>query len=68
MAQLTFTGRSGDGKRLLLVDQSGQEHSLVIDARLRRALAGVPDKQRPVGDPDGINPPPPRHPGAHPRR
>ena len=43
MAQLTFTGRSGDGKRLLLVDQSGQEHSLVIDARLRRALAGVPD-------------------------
>ncbi len=43
MAQLTFTGRSGDGKRLLLVDPSGQEHSLVIDARLRRALAGVPD-------------------------
>ena len=43
MAQLTFTGRSGDGKRLLLVDSSGQEHTLVIDARLRRALAGVPD-------------------------
>ena len=42
MAKLTFTGRSGDGKRLLLVDESGQEHSLVIDARLRRALAGVP--------------------------
>jgi hypothetical protein len=43
MAQLTFTGRSGDGKRLLLVDQSGQEHTLVIDPRLRRALAGAPD-------------------------
>ena len=43
MAQLTFTGRSGDGKRLLLVDPSGQEHSLVIDARLRRALSGVPE-------------------------
>ena len=43
MAQLTFTGRSGDGKRLLLVDASGQEHSLVIDTRLRRALSGVPE-------------------------
>ena len=42
MAKLTFTGRSGDGKRLLLVDESGQEHTLVIDARLRRALAGTP--------------------------
>ena len=42
MAQLTFTGRSRDGKRLLLVDQSGQEHTLVIDARLRRALASTP--------------------------
>jgi hypothetical protein len=43
MAQLTFTGRSRDGKRLLLVDEAGQEFSLVIDARLRRALAGAPD-------------------------
>ncbi|WP_210503803.1 septation protein SepH [Nocardioides xinjiangensis] len=43
MAKLTFTGRSGDGKRLLLVDESGQQHSLAIDARLRRALAGAPD-------------------------
>ena len=43
MAKLTFTGRSADGKRLLLVDESGQEHSLVIDARLRRALSGVPE-------------------------
>ena len=42
MAKLTFTGRSGDGKRLLLVDESGQEHSLVIDARLRRVLSGAP--------------------------
>ena len=42
MAKLTFTGRSGDGKRLLLVDESGQEHHLAIDARLRRALSGAP--------------------------
>ena len=44
MAQLTFTGRSGDGKRLLLVDPSGQEHTLVIDPRLRRALTGAPER------------------------
>lgn len=43
MAKLRFTGRSGDGKRLLLVDESGQEHSLAIDARLRRALSGAPE-------------------------
>ena len=43
MAQLTFTGRSSDGKRLRLVDESGQEHTLVIDARLRRALSSAPD-------------------------
>lgn len=42
MAKLTFTGRSKDGRRLLLVDESGQEHSLAVDARLRRALAGAP--------------------------
>ncbi|GAA1930164.1 septation protein SepH [Nocardioides hwasunensis] len=42
MAKLTFTGRSGDGKRLLLVDEAGQEHFLVIDAKLRRALPGPP--------------------------
>jgi hypothetical protein len=45
MAKLTFTGRSGDGKRLLLVDESGQEHTLAIDARLRRALAGTPESK-----------------------
>ncbi|NYE37922.1 hypothetical protein F4692_003067 [Nocardioides cavernae] len=43
MAKLTFTGRSRDGKRLRLVDESGQEHSLVIDTRLRRALSSAPD-------------------------
>ena len=43
MAKLTFTGRSKDGKRLLLVDESGQEHTLAVDARLRRAFAGAPD-------------------------
>jgi hypothetical protein len=43
MAKLTFTGRSGDGKRLLLVDDAGQEHTLAIDARLRRALSSTPE-------------------------
>ena len=43
MAKLTFTGRSKDGKRLLLVDESGQEHTLAIDARLRRAFTGAPE-------------------------
>lgn len=47
MAKLTFTGRSADGKRLLLVDESGQEHSLAIDARLRRALSGTPESNGP---------------------
>jgi hypothetical protein len=47
MAKLTFTGRSKDGKRLLLVDDSGQEHTLAIDPRLRRAVSGAPDSSRP---------------------
>ncbi|HSF35455.1 MAG TPA: septation protein SepH [Nocardioides sp.] len=47
MAKLTFTGRSKDGKRLLLVDESGQEHTLAIDPRLRRAVSGAPDSSRP---------------------
>jgi hypothetical protein len=47
MAKLTFTGRSKDGKRLLLVDESGQEHTLAIDPRLRRAVSGAPDSSGP---------------------
>jgi hypothetical protein len=47
MAKLTFTGRSRDGKRLLLVDESGQEHTLAIDPRLRRAVSGAPDSSGP---------------------
>lgn len=50
MAKLTFTGRSGDGKRLLLVDESGQEHTLAIDARLRRALSGTPESNGPASN------------------
>ena len=38
MAELTFSGRSDDGERLLLVDDEGQQHTLVVDARLRDAL------------------------------
>ena len=47
MAQLTFTGRSEDGKRLLLVDESGQEFTLALDARLRSALRGMLERKGP---------------------
>ena len=40
MAQLTLAGSSGDGQRLLLVDDAGQEFTLTVDARLRAALLG----------------------------
>lgn len=42
MTQLRFTGRS-DGERLLLVDRSGREYTLVVDARLRTALRAAPE-------------------------
>ncbi|MDN4173166.1 septation protein SepH [Nocardioides sp. SOB77] len=38
MAHLELTGVSEDGKRLLLTDDSGAEHELDIDQRLRSAL------------------------------
>lgn len=40
MAHLTLAGLSDDGKRLLLVDDRGVEHTLAIDATLRAALRG----------------------------
>ncbi|KRF16088.1 septation protein SepH [Nocardioides sp. Soil796] len=40
MVQLTLAGLSGDKKRLLLVSDSGEEYSLVIDNNLRAALRG----------------------------
>jgi hypothetical protein len=40
MAHLTLVGVSEDGKRLLMVSDSGEEHTLDIDARLRTALTG----------------------------
>ena len=40
MAHLTLAGQSDDGKRLLLVDDRGVEHTLAIDATLRAALRG----------------------------
>ena len=40
MAHLTFAGVSDDGKRLLLVEEDGTEHSVDIDAKLRAALRG----------------------------
>lgn len=40
MLHLTLAGLSADNKRLLLVSDSGQEFSLVIDGKLRAALRG----------------------------
>lgn len=40
MVHLTLAGVSGDGKRLLLVDDAGVEFTLDVDARLRSALRG----------------------------
>jgi hypothetical protein len=40
MTHLTLAGLSGDGKRLLLVDDQGAEFTLDADPRLRAALRG----------------------------
>ena len=40
MVHLTLAGTSEDGKRLLLVSDAGEEHTLDVDARLRSALRG----------------------------
>jgi hypothetical protein len=40
MAHLTLAGVSDDGKRLLLVSDSGEEFTLDLDRRLRSALRG----------------------------
>ena len=40
MAHLTLAGVSEDGTRLLLVSDTGAEHTLDIDSRLRAALRG----------------------------
>jgi len=42
MAHLTLAGVSDDGKRLLLVDEAGAEHTVVVDERLRTAVRGEP--------------------------
>ena len=44
MAHLTLTGVSDDGKRLLLVTDSGEEHTVDLDERLRAALATPPTR------------------------
>jgi hypothetical protein len=40
MANLTLAGLSEDGKRLLLVEDDGAEHTLAVDDALRAALRG----------------------------
>lgn len=40
MAHLTLAGVSDDGKRLRLVDEDGNEHTVEIDERLRSAVRG----------------------------
>jgi Protein of unknown function (DUF3071) len=42
MAHLTLAGVSDDGKRLRLVDEDGDEHTVEIDDRLRSAVRGQP--------------------------
>lgn len=42
MVHLTLAGTSEDGRRLLLVDDAGVEHTLDVDARLRSAVRGTP--------------------------
>ncbi|MGN0065478.1 MAG: septation protein SepH [Nocardioides sp.] len=44
MPQLTLTGLSRDGKRLLLVDETGTEHTLAVDSVLRAAVRGERDR------------------------
>ena len=43
MAHLTLAGASDDGRRLVLVDDEGTEHSLEVTAALRSAV-GVPER------------------------
>ncbi|MBC9731974.1 septation protein SepH [Nocardioides marmotae] len=45
MAHLELTGVSEDGKRLLLTDDTGAEHELDIDMRLRSALREHPPRR-----------------------
>ena len=40
MVHLTLAGTSEDGKRLLLVSDTGEEFTLDVDSRLRSALRG----------------------------
>ena len=42
MAHLTLAGVSDDGKRLRLVDEDGNEHTVEVDERLRSAVRGEP--------------------------
>ena len=45
MAHLTLAGVSDDGKRLLLVTEDGEEHTLDIEPRLRSAVVGDPQRR-----------------------
>jgi hypothetical protein len=45
MAHLQLTGVSEDGTRLLLTDDTGAEHQLVIDQRLRSVLREPPPRR-----------------------
>ena len=68
MLHLTLAGLSEDGKRLLLVSDSGER----VHPRRRRTSPGRAARRartpRPVGDHDGQHAASPRHPGAHPGR
>ena len=71
MVHLRFTGVSEDGRSLLLVSDAGVDFTVDVDDRLRAALnqsSGGSGTARPVGDADGLDPSPSRHPGADPLR
>jgi hypothetical protein len=49
MAHLTLAGVSEDGRRLLLISDTGDEYTLDVDAHLRSALRGGPGSTAPSG-------------------
>ena len=57
MAHLTLAGVSEDGKRLRLVDEDGNEHTVEIDERLRSAVRGEPRRlENPMDNASALRP------------
>ncbi|GAA1155347.1 septation protein SepH [Nocardioides aquiterrae] len=57
MAHLTLAGVSEDGKRLRLVDEDGNEHTVELDERLRSAVRGEPRRlEKPMDNASALRP------------